>query len=223
LKVKSWHPARSELRPSMIRDQEKIKAVIFDWGGVCCKEGEPFASLDLQYTLAMTPEQIATAAKALYDGYYIGAYDRKSFWRAIIAHFGLKENATINPDALSKAYLDSYEIYPDVFATLRKLKKKYLLGLLSNLTPEMRDEVHPRHALDTYFDAMVYSCDDNVRSMKPAAKPYEIILGRLHVKPKECLFIDNSPANISAAQSLCFQTMLFISVSRFLEDIAFLL
>jgi len=203
----------------MIHDVTKIKAVIFDWGGVCCREGEPFASLDLQYTLQMNPDQLAEKAREIYDGYYIGKYNRDSFWHTVMSHFGLIENEKINPLALSDAYLASYEVYPEVFATISKLKSKYKTGLLSNLTPEMRDHIRPKHETAKYFDAEVYSCDDDVKSMKPMALPYQIILEKMKVAARDALFIDNSLKNIEAAENLGFQTIFFKDIPQFMEEI----
>lgn len=203
----------------MVLDKNQIKAIIFDWGGVCCKEGEPFASLDLQYTLNMNPDQIAENAREIYNGYYVGKYGRDSFWQAIIRHFGLKENEKINPIVLSNAYLSSYEIYLEIFDVIKKLRSKYKVGLLSNLTPEMRDHVRVKHKLADYFESEVYSCDSEVESMKPESKSYEIILKKLNALPQESLFIDNSSKNIKAAEELGFKTILFQDVQRFLAEI----
>ena len=64
-----------------------IKAIIFDWGGVFCKEGEPFASRALQLKLSLDPNQIAQEVKDIYAGYYVGRYGRDTFWHAIMRHW----------------------------------------------------------------------------------------------------------------------------------------
>lgn len=203
----------------MVLDKIKIKTIIFDWGGVCCQEGEPFASLDLQQTLTMTPDQIATQARHIYNGYYVGKYNRNEFWQRIIEYFGITKTGKINCDTLSHAYIDSYKIYPEVFTAIKVLKNKYKIGLLSNLTIEMRDAIRLKHGLEKYFDVEVYSCDSDVRAMKPAKKPYQIILERLQSTGEESLFIDNSLKNIEVAKLLGFQTILFTDVPCFLAEI----
>ena len=202
---------------------EDIKAIIFDWGGVCCNEGEPFASEALQKTLSLNPEQIAEKARNIYDGYYTGKYNSDSFWREIMHFFKLKENLEINPCSLSEAYLNSYGIYPDIMGVILKLRKKYKLGLLSNLTPEMRNKIKKKHDLEKYFDAEVFSCDADVAAMKPDLKPYEVISKKLGVPAQNCLFIDNSLKNIDAARRIGMKTILFLSKEKFLKDIANLL
>lgn len=199
-----------------------IKAIIFDWGGVCCSEGEPFASKALQKKISLSPEQIAEKVRNIYNGYYIGKYTSDSFWREIISFFDLKESPEINTRALSDAYLDSYFIYPDIMDIILNLRKKYKLGLLSNLTPEMRDKIKEKHDLEKYFDTEVFSCDTDVAAMKPDQKPYKIISKRLGVPIEQCLFIDNSLKNIEAAKALGMKAILFLNKEEFLKDIAFL-
>lgn len=203
----------------MIVDKNKIKAVIFDWGGVCCAEGEPFASLDLQYTLNMTPDEIADKARQIYNNYYTGTYDKQAFWGEIIKHFGLVHAEKINPDSLSAAYLQSYSVYPEVLSAAKKLGDRYRVALLSNLTPEMRDHIVHTHGLENIFSVMVFSCDPDLRDMKPNARPYMMVSEKIQVPPQECLFIDNSVKNTEAAEALGMQTILFSSVEQLLSDI----
>jgi len=199
-------------------DPTKIKAVIFDWGGVCCSEGEPFASFDLQQTLAMGPGEIAAKAQEIYAGYYAGHYNKDLFWNKIMGHFGLSVSEKINPDALSSAYLHSYSIYPEVLDLANKLKSKYKVGLLSNLTPEMRDHIVSKHALDKVFTELVFSCDPDIAALKPNPKPYSVLCQKMGAQPTECVFIDNAPKNIAAAEILGMQTILFKDVEQFLKD-----
>ena len=132
----------------------------------------------------------------------------------------LKENSEINPRSLSEAYLNSYYIYSDVMDIILKLRKKYKTGLLSNLTPEMRNRIKEKHDLERYFDAEVFSCDADVAAMKPDLKPYEVISRKLEVFMDQCLFIDNSLKNIDTAKRLGMKTILFSDKEIFLKDIA---
>jgi len=198
----------------------KIKAIIFDWGGVCCKEGEPFASKALQKKLKLNPDQIAEKVSNIYTGYYVGKYDKDPFWRSVINFFNLKEDSEINPETLSGAYLNSYEVYDDILDLILKLKKEYKIGLLSNLTPEMKNRIVSAHNLEKYFDAMVFSCDNNAASMKPDNKPYEVILEKLGLKAGQCLFIDNSFKNVEAAEKIGMKTLFFTDKNKFFKDIS---
>jgi putative hydrolase of the HAD superfamily len=199
-------------------NKEKIKGIIFDWGGVCCKEGEPFSLGALQSKLCMNPDEITKKAEDIHIGYYEGKYKSEEFWRAIMKFFNLEQGAAINPRTLSSAYLNSYQIYPEIFDLILRLKKKYKIGLLSNLTPEMRDHIRAKHGLRKYFHVEIYSCDENVKALKPSYKPFEAALEALKLEPADCLFIDNSQKNIRAAEELGMRVILFENISRFLEE-----
>lgn len=196
-----------------------IKAIIFDWGGVCCREGEPFASLTLQKLLHLTPDEITEKVRSIHRDYYVGKHDRDSFWRAIINHFGLVENDEINPAVLSDAYLNSYEVYPDVLDLILQLQSKYKIGLLSDLTPEMKEQIRAKHNLGKIFQAEVYSCDQDVQAKKPDLKMYQTILDKVGFLPEECLFIDNSSGNIEAAADIGMKTLFFKNRNQFFADI----
>lgn len=206
----------------MIIYKDKIKAIIFDWGGVCCQEGEPFASLPLQNILQMSPEQISDCSHSIYNDYYTGKYSSETFWRKIMSFLNLTETAEINPAQLSQAYLNSYNLYPQILKAASRLKNNYQIGLLSNLTPEMRDKIIKKHQLNNIFSVQVYSCDSDVAALKPARKPYQIICRKLKVKPENCLFIDNSPKNIEVAKEMGMQVILFSDQKKFLKDIKIL-
>ncbi len=199
--------------------KSNLKAIIFDWGGVCCRSGEPFASPALQKELNMTPAEIESGAQDINDAYYLGDYDCNSFWLAIIQRYNLKQNSEINPQKLSNAYLNSYEAYDDVLAYILSLGKNYRIGLLSKLAPEMRDYIKKRHQLDKYFEVQVFSCDKDVHSSKPDAKSFLKILEKMQLKPQDCLFIDDSLKNILAARTLGFKTLLFENRKQFFNDI----
>ncbi|MBF8280906.1 MAG: uncharacterized protein HW383_679 [Candidatus Magasanikbacteria bacterium] len=198
-------------------EKEKIKAIIFDWGGVCCREGEPFASVSLQKAAGMNPNQIQSVVSDIYHDYYCGQVDRDTFWLTVLQHLNLQSTLELNPEALSASYLSSYVVYEEVLEKALELKKKYRVGLFSNLTPEMRDHIRRAHSLEKIFDAEVYSCDAAVRAMKPETAPYETALAKLGALPSEAFFIDNSPKNIAVARELGWQAALCTDAIQVLQ------
>ena len=196
-----------------------IKAVIFDWGGVCCQEGELFSLKPLQKALKMNPDEITAQTGELYFDYYRGKYTSDEFWKAFLIHFNLQETEEINPAELSKAYLNSYVLWQDVLDMALSLQERYQVGVLSNLTPGMRDYIREKNNTAKYFQYEVYSCDEDVQCLKPDKKPYEVMLKKLNQHPENCLFIDNSEKNIQGAKTLGFKTLLFESKPQFFKAI----
>lgn len=198
---------------------KKIKAVIFDWGGVCCSGGEPFALKAFREKINMTPDEIEEATRHIHDDYYRGKFSRDEFWTRILAHFRVPADKHINPALLSDAYLNSYTLYPEVLEEAKKLRAVCRVGLLSNLTPEMRDHIRSAHQTEQYFDAQVYSCDAGVQSVKPDAKIYEAIAEKIGAPFHELLFIDDKEKNIRAGERMGMEVMLFEKREGFVEDL----
>ena len=73
----------------------------------------------------------------------------------------------------------------------------YGIYLLSNASLRQHD-YWPRIPGYQFFDGKVISADEKV--MKPHPDYYRIALERFDLKPEECFFIDDVPANIEGAQ-----------------------
>lgn len=82
-----------------------------------------------------------------------------------------------------------------------KLKEKgYHLYLLSNFHAEAIQTMFDKYDFFHIFDGGVISAHEKV--VKPDEKIYHILLNRYHLNPQECIFIDDSFANIHASQRL---------------------
>jgi putative hydrolase of the HAD superfamily len=80
------------------------------------------------------------------------------------------------------------------------------LGILSNFSRELWTLLE-RQDLSHRFDAIAVSADIGV--MKPAPAAYHAILNMLRLPPEACLFIDDLPDNIAAAQALGLHGLVF--------------
>jgi len=96
---------------------------------------------------------------------------------------------------------------------IENLKKNgYKLGLLSVHAKEWADYCEEKFDYHKLFHSVMYSFEVGV--CKPESKAFELILEKLNVVPKECLFIDDSQENIDVAQKLGIQTILFKEASQ---------
>ena len=88
------------------------------------------------------------------------------------------------------------EMYPIV----KSLKENgYNIYLLSNCPAWFDDFKKSVPAFD-FFDGFIISAKYNL--IKPGKEIYEVLFREFSLKPEECFFIDDSPANIEAAKSL---------------------
>jgi putative hydrolase of the HAD superfamily len=208
----------------MAINKTNIKAVIFDWGGVFCTPAEPFALAALQQYVNMNVEQIADAVRETYNDYYKGVYVKETFWPMVLTQLGVSENEEINTKSLNMAYMSSYQLFPEMFELVKRLKGAGLsVSLLSNLTPDMRDNIQVKHRIQDYFTPDTYSCDLGVGVLKPDMRIYQIALEKIGKTPSQCLFIDDSKNNIEAARVLGFETLLFENTGQCLQVLQTLL
>lgn len=93
---------------------------------------------------------------------------------------------------------------------LKRLKQAgYPVYGLSNWSAETFPHMRERHDFFDLFNDMVISGE--VGHVKPEPQIFQILLDKIGKRAEECLFIDDSLANIQQAQKLGFATILFQS------------
>ncbi len=91
---------------------------------------------------------------------------------------------------------------------LKELKEKGLgLYYLSNFSYKAGREC--RHALDflPYMDGGILSCE--VKLVKPQPEIYRLLLQKYDLKAEECVFLDDTAANVEAARAEGIRSFLF--------------
>lgn len=96
-------------------------------------------------------------------------------------------------------YLEAIDGIEETHDLIKWASKHYKVGLLSNIMPGMV-EVMRREGLipDIEFDAIIDS--SVVKTIKPETKIYEIAQAKTGCSPEEILFVDDSRANLMAAE-----------------------
>lgn len=91
------------------------------------------------------------------------------------------------------------------------------LYALSNWSVEKFRIVRRRYEFLNWFDEIVISGEVGIA--KPDPEIFLYLLDRIHRTPRECLFIDDSPANVAMAKDLGFQTLQFLSPEKLATDL----
>ncbi len=190
---------------AMEEARKSIKAIIFDWAGVFCSPGEPFAHSVFR-TTGHTLEELEQAVRDDYMKFYRGGINAAEFWKTVIERLKLKN---VDIESLDRAYRDSYSLYPDMLEVAGALRPHYKTALLSNLTGSMMEEILTSHNVGEYFDYVLFS--NEIGHMKPEPEAFAVALQKLGTPASETLFVDDTKGNIVAAQALGFQTLHFIS------------
>lgn len=107
--------------------------------------------------------------------------------------FAVQLRQVLRPD-----WVGIHTLYEDTAAYLAALKARgYHVFLLSNLAKESYDYIS-RFDFFRQIDGGVFSFQEHV--CKPDERIYHILLGRCHLQPEETVFLDDSAANIAAAE-----------------------
>lgn len=99
----------------------------------------------------------------------------------------------------------------ETLAYLKRLKKDYKLYLVSNTNPIHIEAIRKQLGLFGWkqfcslFEKMYFSYEIGER--KPNAAFYEHVLKDAKLKAEDCLFVDDTPSNIEAAEKLGIPSM----------------
>jgi len=102
---------------------------------------------------------------------------------------------------------------------LRQLQTKgWPIFAITNFSREKYAVACQRFPFLTEFEGTVVSAHE--RLVKPSAEIFQCFLSRYGRQASECLFIDDSPANIAAARGLGFHTAHFTGAVKLCADLA---
>lgn len=174
-----------------------IRGVIFDFGGVLMNMRWDVArELEKEHGL-----ERATIARTLYDcdewrEVELGSGDIDA-WRAA-AHARLEEVARRSLPPLHRQWRESWGPIEPNIKLVRALRPPYKLAILSNADSTLEARLRDGVAMYDWFDAVL--CSATIGVAKPEARAYRLAAERLGLQPEECVFIDDTERNATAAR-----------------------
>jgi HAD superfamily hydrolase (TIGR01509 family) len=133
----------------------------------------------------------------LYREASCGRLTAEEFWRQVGVDGGDED-----------AYLRRHALVPGLVEFLAAVKPEVSgLWCLSNDISQWSRKLRERLQLERYFDGWVISGDVGAR--KPDLAIYRRLLAAARAKAEDVIFVDDRSANLDAARSLGFQTILF--------------
>jgi len=174
----------------------KIRAVIFDFGGVIVRTENRAFRCKLAARLSVTSDELdrlifesESARQAT-----LGEITTQEHWEAVrkILNLSAQEFPSVplafwGGDILDDALVDY----------VRSLRPQYKTALLSNAWDDLRRELRQTWQIEDAFDEIIISAE--VGFAKPDPHIYQLALNRLRVAPDEAVFIDDTPENVDAA------------------------
>ncbi|HNA56229.1 MAG TPA: HAD family phosphatase [Anaerolineales bacterium] len=110
------------------------------------------------------------------------------------------------------------DMYHGTVEILRRLKGEgWPIYLLSNFSAEKFPLMRERYEFLNLFDDMIISGEHKL--IKPDPAIFQLTLERIDRKASECLFIDDSLANIETARNMGFHTIHFQSPEQLERDL----
>lgn len=183
---------------------KKIKAVVFDVGGVLCDWRticQKFAG-EIGVTLDQFIKAFLKYSEDPKIGSEFGYMSMDEFCEKLTQELGVPEKAK----EWRKGFVPGFRRVEQTYELLDELKGKFKLASLTNAKIGLWDEWKEGRLKD-YFEIIVDSSE--VHLIKPDERIFKILLERLQLKPQECLFIDDEEKNIDAARKLGFKTVHF--------------
>jgi epoxide hydrolase-like predicted phosphatase len=196
-----------------------IAAVLFDLGGVILRTEHQAPREHLAERLNMTYEDLDRIVFASESARLasVGAIPTVKHWEAVLGRVGrpASEMETFRAEFFAGDVLDR-----DLIQFIRELRPRRKTGLLSNGWPDLREYVAQNH-VDEAFDVVIISAE--VRLLKPDAAIYQLALQKLNVGSSETAFVDDTPANVEAANELGIHGILFENPAQMRRELAALL
>ena len=195
----------------------KLKAIVFDVGGVLVMDAPKYFMGELQIKKDIPIQESLKIWRKYWGPLKLGKISEDDFWKKFIDDLLIKED----PDMLLQDFKDMIRLFlvphDKVLEYAKSLKTKFKLGILSNSVKEWVAYHREHYKVDEGFDAAIYSCD--VHSVKPEKHIYEVLLSKLGLQAEECVFIDNHDRNLETAKTLGFHTILYKNLDQLKIDI----
>lgn len=186
-----------------------IKAILFDFDGVLTIDQTGSQSI-INY-LAEKSTIPLDRIEASYDKYNTallsGEITHQDMWESFCNDIGKKLNFSILQEAFQQTKLNI-----EMISLVKDLKKTYLIGMVTDNKCDRIDTVLDFNKLKPYFD--VVSISAAIHSGKSEKTIFDATITKLNVFPEECIFIDNTAANLEIPRQMGMSTILFDDENR---------
>jgi putative hydrolase of the HAD superfamily len=197
----------------------RIRAVLFDFGGVLAEEGFREGLKALGRKHGMAPLEVFKIGRkvAFMGGYTTGAVNEGDYWEAFREKTGIRAT----DEELRDEILSRFILRPRMVEYAMRVKAAgYVVGILSDQTNWL-DELDLKGNFLRHFDHVFVSY--KIGKNKADSTVFLDVCKELGLMPEEVLFVDDSPGNVSRARSMGLNVIHFMDIEAFDEDIRALL
>ena len=193
--------------------QPKIKAIIFDLGGVITHGGD--LGFVKPYCTACLTRAGQKKILELEHQVNLGKITESQFYKKIREIFGVR----LTPKQMHNLIVKHMKADKGLVHLIPHLKKAKI-ALFTNSIGYMALEVLRKRHLSSgkIFDKVFVST--KMRLAKPARRAYQYVLKGLRVKPHEAMMVDDRPENIRAVKKIGMQGIVYKNSRQFKRAIA---
>lgn len=185
-----------------------IEAVFFDFGGVVgCVDREQMRRLEVEFGLPEGGLWRAMYETPEWQALRVGKGSEDAWVAAIRRELDILANRPV-ADPLSRRWVECWRgIDNGVLELVHSLRRRYLVGMISNATLTLEDELRDHHGIDHLFEVIVNSA--RVGFAKPDARIFHHAASSLGVRPGACVHVDDLMHNVTGAREAGFQAVLY--------------
>lgn len=174
-----------------------ISTIFFDIGEVLFADCDTHVIRMISEKFGVPEETVYKARREFWNELGIGNITEDEFWNGVYKRCDIKYSSD-DIDWIKEGIV--IEPFPNNIALLERLKSVgYFLGIISNHSKEWGNMIMATEGFGAHFDYVVFSCDENVKCLKPHEGIYHAALKYSGETPDSCLFVDNKQANADAA------------------------
>lgn len=195
------------------------KAIIFDIGNVVL-EWQPEHVLQSVFSVSNMPMMMEqTFLSPEWSAYDQGLISTKDLKEQLADKLECSNTAM---EALLQNVVIALRPIPEMIELLTKLKALgYPIYALTNMPSDIFRSLLEEHPFWQLFDDIVVS--SHIKLAKPDPEIFEFILAKHQLKAAECIFLDDSKANVTSAKALGFTTIKVINFQQAIDDLSELL
>ncbi len=193
---------------------KKIKAVIFDFGGVLSEEGFREGIMAIGAKNGVNPDNFFKIAEELIyqTGYVTGTGNESFFWNALREKTGITESN----NELREEILKRFSVRPQMIFHVKKLKSLgMVIAVLSDQTNWL-DEIEQREPFFQHFDYIFNSF--HLKKSKREPSVFRDVSSIIGFQPEEVLFVDDNIENIKRAEKERLKVIYFKNIDSFEKE-----
>lgn len=199
---------------------QRIKAVIWDMGGVLLREEDAGPRLKLAEKHGIDLERlyqlVFNSRSAKLAG--VGAISEDEHWNIVASEAGITKESLAD---FRTQFWSGDRVDAVLIGFIQSLRPAYKTALLSNAWTGTRKTLDEYYNCLGIFDHVIISAE--VKLAKPNPAIYWLMLNQLQVAPQEAIFVDDLIENIQAACDLGINGIQFQNTAQALAEVRALL